>query len=60
MKKFIWHDLAAQKKVMSDSGIFGQADYVIRILHEDMKAIPNKPDFRKWVNLDILPFEDVK
>ncbi len=59
MKKFIWHDLAAQKTVMSDSGIFGQADYVIRILHEDMKAIPNKPDFRKWVNLDILPFENV-
>jgi ABC-type nitrate/sulfonate/bicarbonate transport system substrate-binding protein len=60
MKKFIWYDLAAQKDVMSDSGIFGQADYVIRILNEDMKAIPNKPDFREWVNLDILPFEDVK
>jgi ABC-type nitrate/sulfonate/bicarbonate transport system substrate-binding protein len=60
MKKFVWHDLAAQKKVMSDTGIFGQADYVIRILHEDMKAIPNKPEFRKWVNLDILPFEDVE
>jgi ABC-type nitrate/sulfonate/bicarbonate transport system substrate-binding protein len=60
MKKFIWYDLAAQKDVMSDNGIFGQADYVIRILHEDMKAIPNKPEFREWINLDILPFEDTK
>ncbi len=60
MKKFIWHDLKAQKALMSDSGIFGQADYVIQILHEDMKAIPNKPDFRRWVKLDMLPFEDVK
>jgi len=60
MKKFVWHDLEAQKRVMSDSGIFGQADYVVRILHEDMKAIPEKPDFRKWVNLDILPFGDLR
>lgn len=60
MKKFIWQDLEAQKKVMSDAGIFGQADYVIRILHEDMKAIPREPDFRTWVNLEILPFEDLK
>ncbi len=58
MKKFIWHDLNDQKKVMSDQGIFGQADYIVRILHEDMKSIPNKPDFRKWANLGILPFED--
>ena len=57
MRKFIWHDLAAQQKVMSDAGIFGQAEYIVRILHEDMNAIPRKPDFRKWVNLDILPFE---
>lgn len=60
MKKFIWQDLAAQKKVMSDTGIFGQADYVIRILHHDMKAIPREPEFRTWVNLEILPFEDLQ
>ncbi len=55
MAKFIWHDIDAQKRVMSDTGIFGQADYVIRILHEDMGVIPNKPDFMQWVNMDILP-----
>jgi hypothetical protein len=58
MDKFIWHDLEAQRKVMSESGIFGQAEYVVRILREDMNKIPEKPDFLKWVNLDILPFED--
>jgi NitT/TauT family transport system substrate-binding protein len=55
MKKFVWHDAAAQSEVMSADGIFGQAEYVIRILNEDMKVIPNKPDFEKWVNMDILP-----
>jgi len=54
MEKFIWHDIEDQRRIMTDNGIFGQADYIIRILHEDMKVIPNKPDFRKWVNLDIL------
>ena len=55
MKKFIWHDLAAQKHVMSNTGIFGQADYVVRILAEEMGVIPIKPDFMQWVNMDILP-----
>ncbi len=57
MGKFIWHDIAAQHKVMSDTGIFGQADYVIRILHDDMKKIPERPAFREWVNMEILSFE---
>lgn len=56
IEKFIWHDIEDQRRIMTDNGIFGQADYIIRILHEDMKVIPNKPDFRKWVNLDILSF----
>jgi ABC-type nitrate/sulfonate/bicarbonate transport system substrate-binding protein len=59
MEKFIWYDLADQKKIMSESGIFGQAEYVVRILHEDMNTIPKKPDFMKWVNMDILPFDEV-
>ena len=45
---------------MSEAGVFGQAEYVVRILHEDMKTIPKKPDFMDWVNMDILPFEDVE
>ena len=59
MKKFIWHDLESQRKVMSEEGIYGQAEYVARILHEDMNKIPEKPDFIKWVNMDILPFDEV-
>ena len=57
MSKFVWHDAHAQRTVMSDEGIFGQADYVVRILHEDMKTIPEKPAFREWVNMEILPSE---
>ncbi len=60
MKKFVWHDIADQRRVMSDAGIFGQAEYVVRILHEDMKTIPKKPNFMDWVNMDILPFEDAE
>ena len=55
MKKFIWHDLDAQKHVMSKNGIFGQAEFVVRILFEEMGVIPIKPDFMQWVNMDILP-----
>ena len=58
MDRFVWHDLEAQKQVMSEGGIFGQAEYIVRMLNEDMKTIPKKPDFMKWVNMDILPFED--
>jgi taurine transport system substrate-binding protein len=60
MQKFVWHDLDAQQKVMSKEGIYGQAEYVSRILHEDIGRIPNQPDFLKWVNMDILPFEDLE
>ena len=56
MAKFIWHDLAAQKQVMSDAGIFGQARYIIDLLHDDMNVIPNKPDFMQWVNLEVLGY----
>lgn len=55
MKSFIWHGAEEQRRVMSDTGIFGQAEYVIDILHEQIRAIPMRPDFREWVNMDILP-----
>ncbi len=58
LSRFVWQTLADQKKVMSDEGIFGQAEYVLKILHEEMKAIPLKPDFRKWVPMHIFPFAD--
>jgi len=58
ISRFVWHTLEDQKQVMSDEGIFGQTEYVLKILHEEMKAIPVKPEFRQWVPFHILPFED--
>jgi ABC-type nitrate/sulfonate/bicarbonate transport system substrate-binding protein len=59
LSRFIWQTLNDQKRVMSDEGIFGQTEYILKILHEEMKAVPVKPEFRKWVPIHILPFEDV-
>ncbi len=58
LSRFVWQTLEDQKRVMSDEGIFGQTEYILKILHEEMKAIPLKPDFRKWVPMHILPFAD--
>jgi taurine transport system substrate-binding protein len=55
VQKFVWHDAAQQSEVMSEQGLFPQAELIIEILYQDMKAIPNKPAFREWVNLDVLP-----
>lgn len=53
--RFVWQNAADHQRVMSDQGIFAQAEAVLVILHEQMRAIPEKPDFRRWVNLDVLP-----
>jgi len=55
MKKFVWQGVAEHQRVMSERGIFAQAEAVLDILHDQMKAIPKKPDFRRWVNTEILP-----
>lgn len=55
LDKFRWHNAADHRKVMSDSGIFAQADYILNILHDHMKVVPRKPAFRDWVKLDLLP-----
>jgi ABC-type nitrate/sulfonate/bicarbonate transport system substrate-binding protein len=55
LEKFKWHSAAENRRVMSDQGIFAQADYILEILHGQMKAIPKKPDFRRWVKMDLLP-----
>jgi len=55
MKSFVWYGAEKQRSVMSDAGIFGQADYVIAILHDQLRAIPMRPDFREWVKMDIVP-----
>ena len=54
MQKFVWLGAHDQIRVMSEQGLFKQADFLIDILYEQMKAIPNKPDFRQWVKLDYL------
>jgi ABC-type nitrate/sulfonate/bicarbonate transport system substrate-binding protein len=53
--RFIWHGAEDHHRVMSDEGIFAQAEYILGILHDDMKAIPTKPDFRRWVRPELLP-----
>jgi len=58
LRKFVWQGLADQRRVMSDRGMFGQADYVLGILDERMGAIPREPEFRRWVRLDLLPAFD--
>jgi len=55
LDKFQWQNAADHGKVMSDRGIFAQADYILAILHEQMGALPRKPAFRDWVRLDLLP-----
>jgi ABC-type nitrate/sulfonate/bicarbonate transport system substrate-binding protein len=55
LARFVWHDAGEHRTVMSDRGIFAQAEYIIDILHDQMKAIPRKPDFRRWIRPDLLP-----
>lgn len=55
LDKFQWQDATDHQKVMSDSGIFAQADFILEILHEQMGALPRKPIFRDWVRMDLLP-----
>lgn len=55
LDKFQWHNAADHQRVMSDQGIFAQADYILEILVKQMKTLPRKPAFRDWVRLDLLP-----
>jgi ABC-type nitrate/sulfonate/bicarbonate transport system substrate-binding protein len=55
LDKFQWQDAAAHQRVMSDRGIFAQAEFILEILHGQMKALPRKPEFRDWVRTDLLP-----
>ena len=52
--KFVWHGKGDQEKVMSESGIFAQADKVLGILKNDLKVITDLPDFRKQVNWELM------
>jgi ABC-type nitrate/sulfonate/bicarbonate transport system substrate-binding protein len=58
--RFIWHGAEDHRRVMTEQGIFAQAEYILDILHGRMKAIPNKPDFRRWVRPELLPAADAE
>jgi len=55
LHKFVWHNARQQRSIMSEEGIYAQAEVILDILYSQMHAIPVKPEFRKWVNLDIVP-----
>jgi len=55
VKKFVWLGASEQGKILSDAGMFGQAEFLLGILHDQMRALPAKPDFRAWVKRDLLP-----
>lgn len=55
LNKFVWRGGQQQNMVMSEQGIYSQAEMIIEILYDQMKAIPEKPAFRQWVNLEVLP-----
>ncbi len=53
MKNFVWLDGPAQRVVMSDARMFGQAEYASKVLVELglMKAVPA---FRNWTRTDLV------
>jgi ABC-type nitrate/sulfonate/bicarbonate transport system substrate-binding protein len=56
LAKFIWHNREAQKKVMSDKGILGQVEYVCEMFLNEIggDTLAKKPDYMKWVRMDLL------
>ncbi|MHC4663129.1 MAG: ABC transporter substrate-binding protein [Planctomycetota bacterium] len=56
LAKFVWHNRADQKRIMSDKGIFGQVEYVCEIFLNEIggDTLAKKPDYKKWVRLDLL------
>jgi taurine transport system substrate-binding protein len=51
--RFRWLDREAQRVVMSEAMLFGQAVELSRILRE-MGILRSEPDFRKWTRPEIL------
>ena len=60
MARFVWLDADDQLRVMSEKSLYPQAELISELLYSQIKAIPSKPDFRKWVNLSVLPIRAVK
>lgn len=53
MKNFIWLDWQAQKVVMSEARMFGQAQYASEVLRK-IGLIERIPEFRNWTRLDLF------
>lgn len=51
---FLWYNLSQQQDVLSDSGLYGQGEFVLDFLQNVVKAIPSKPNYKQWVRLDLL------
>jgi ABC-type nitrate/sulfonate/bicarbonate transport system substrate-binding protein len=53
LRRFRWLDRQAQRVVMSDAMLFGQAVELSRILVE-MEILRSEPDFRRWTRPEVL------
>lgn len=51
--KIVWRSYDDQKRILSEDGMFPQVDEVVKFLHEKAKAIPEKPDYKKWVKASL-------
>ncbi|MGR8935368.1 MAG: ABC transporter substrate-binding protein [Gammaproteobacteria bacterium] len=54
LARFVWHDAGDQLRVMSEENLYPQAELISELLYSRIKAIPSQPDFRQWVNLQVL------
>lgn len=54
MKRYQWRSQADQKRVLSEDGLFGLLAFVVDFLHDVVKKIDSKPNFREWVRADIV------
>lgn len=55
LRRIVWNTAEDQARILSDEGMFGQAEYVARLLHEELGMISSVPAFREWVPADLIP-----
>ncbi len=55
LAKFVWRGAHEQRDIMSEQGMFGQVEFLLDVLHEQMRVLPTRPKFRAWVNTEVLP-----
>lgn len=55
LKKLRWNNAATQKIIMSDTQMFKQTNYLLNLLLKYNIFPGKRPDFKKWVKLDVLP-----